>query len=104
MSTEGTEHTHCRAIMRDKWQKITRYEHHWIDKKRSPKKFVDALIEDLKKEFVIDQYTDTCRCDWDGGTEAHVLRVSFNDTEDKLTCTVFSCYCDDFKEGTETPF
>lgn len=98
-----TIHTHIRATMKNKWYKVL-YENKWIDKNRSPEKFLEALLPDLRKSFVIKTYTEVFSYDPDGSTEYIHINFQFHDTEDLLTVHVFSDYCADFAEGDQPPF
>lgn len=97
-------HTHIRATMKDKWLSKVKYEHKWIDKTRTPDQFWNALLLSLATEFEVLKYNKTYSYDIEGQTEYIVTNFHFNDTEDKLTVHVFSCYCEDFVEGDKPPF
>lgn len=97
-------HTHIRAVMKDKWLKNTKYEHKWVDKARTPEEFYNALMLDLGSTFEIRAYTKEYGYYKDGNTEYIKINYHFNDTEDRLTVHVFSCYCEDFVEGDQPPF
>ena len=100
----NSKHTHIRVTMQDKWLKTTRYEHKWVDSKRSPKVMLEDLKENLKKFFVIAWYNEEFGADLDGDTEYYKVKFKFTDTEDRLTVHVFSDYCVDFAEGEKPPF
>lgn len=100
----ANKHTHARAKMTDKYFSTTRYEHRWVDNKRTPNQLLDALEEDLSKYFVVTHYNREFSRDVNGDTTYFKSTYKFSDTEDRLTVHVFSCYCDDFKEGDKPPF
>lgn len=105
MNAQVTDkHTHVRTTMKDKWLATTRYEHKWIDKIRTPDEFLNALLLELGTQFNIKSYTKNYVHYEDGDTEYIKINFHFHDTEDRLTVHVFSCYCEDFREGAEPPF